>query len=63
MLLILLTVICIATERRYTLAFIERWQNEHLHPHPPQNSTQTRKSISDIIIVSADSNCVLTADA
>ena len=57
-LLILLTVICITAERRHTLAFIERWRSEHLHPRPPTR----KRSIVDVIVVSADSNCVLTVD-
>jgi hypothetical protein len=48
------TVLCITIERKFTLAFIERWIAQHLN-------TQQRRS--SVVIVNCDSNCVLSVNA
>ena len=52
-LMILSTILCIAVERRFTLAFIERWTIQH---------TNTQQRRSSVLIVNCDSNCVLSVD-
>ncbi len=55
-LMILFTIICIAIERKFTLAFIERWTTQH-------SNRQQRRLSSAVVIVNCDSNCVLSVNA
>jgi len=61
-LMIVLTVICITIERKFTLKFIERWTTQYSNG---QQSQQRRFSemTSSCVIVNCDSNCVLSANA
>jgi hypothetical protein len=51
--MIVSTILCIAVERKFTLAFVERWTTQHLN-------TQQRRS--SVVIVNCDSNCVLSVN-
>jgi hypothetical protein len=57
-LMIILTIICITIERRYTLAFIEQWRIEYFNLQQ-KNSAQTDASL---IIINLDSDSVLNVD-
>jgi hypothetical protein len=61
-LMILFTVICITIERKYTLAFIEKWRIEHSKLQEAQRERSTEMNTS-LIIISSDSNCVLSVNA
>jgi hypothetical protein len=61
-LMILSTIICITIERKYTLAFIEQWRIQHLNL---QQCEQRRLSdlSNSVVIVTCDSNCILSVNA
>jgi hypothetical protein len=61
-LMILFTIICITIERRFTLAFIERWTEQHLNVKQSQERRSSEMT-SSVMIVNCDSNCVLSVDA
>jgi len=60
-LMILLTIICITVERRFTLAFIEQWTEQHLNVRQSQQRRSSEMT-SSFVIVNCDSNCVLSID-
>ena len=57
-LMIVLTIICITIERRYTLAFIEQWRIEYFNLQQ-KNSAATDASL---IMINLDSDSVLNID-
>ncbi|CAF1057474.1 unnamed protein product [Rotaria sordida] len=61
-LMILLTVICITIERRFTLAFIQRWRLQNLNIQQLQSNRLSEIS-SSLVIVRSDSNCILSVNA
>ncbi|CAF0764108.1 unnamed protein product [Adineta steineri] len=61
-LMILFTVICITIERKYTLAFIDRWRIEYYNTQQCQQRRSSDLSYS-IVIVNSDSNCILSVNA
>jgi hypothetical protein len=59
--MILLSVLCITIERKYTLAFIERWTIQHSNVQQPRQRRFSEIS-SSFVVVNSDSNCVLSVD-
>jgi hypothetical protein len=51
------TVICITIERRFTLAFIDRWRMTHL-----ESQRKLSNASCSIVIADCDSSCILSAD-
>ncbi|CAF3000667.1 unnamed protein product [Rotaria sp. Silwood2] len=61
-LMILLTVICITIERKFTLAFIERWRLQTLNIQQFQPRTLSEMS-SSLVVARSDSSCILSVTA
>ncbi|CAF0748163.1 unnamed protein product [Rotaria sp. Silwood1] len=61
-LMILLTAICITIERKFTLAFIERWRLQNLNIQQSQPRRLSEMS-SSLVVVRSDSNCILSINA
>ncbi|UJR32946.1 hypothetical protein I4U23_020409 [Adineta vaga] len=61
--MIALTVLCITIERKYTLAFIQRWRIQYFHTQQMQEKQQSFLNSSfSVILADSDSNCILTVD-
>lgn len=58
-LLILLTIGCIAIERKYTIAFVERWKTKSQEQSQPRHCSLTDPST---ITAYSHSNCILSID-
>ncbi|CAF0913652.1 unnamed protein product [Adineta ricciae] len=56
------TVLCITIERKYTLAFIQRWRLQQLHKPRIQQQRRLSNSSFSTVIVDCDSSCILSVN-
>lgn len=57
------TVLCITVERRFTLAFIERWRVTHVEVPQPLPPRKLSDASCTVVVADCDASCILSVDA